>query len=518
MSTNDYQAAYQYRNELLEHLKKWLRITRLLDKKGPNNGGEDEANYAISFFPYWMLTQDEDAKAHFETMFTDLIQWVETDCYQGYEPVAEAHHGTEPFLFFLPRYAGLFPQVQAAQDTIIQAANFIGNWVPGAPIWYDYDHSRFVSIALGAKVVDCSPKKQIEIADQVRFIHIALSAYTLSQDEKYLDWAVDYANHWAGLINTHPGTQMPRAFYLDGTPVEAKIGDKEADNLLASHHHAENDPLSGVENLLASGVVHALGDVYRLRPEPTLKEAAKRIIETLLDSLLDPYGDPAVDAIRHYRLAFRDTSLDSEMVQQLKNIEFDERELFLTLPQYARRTELGVGRRADMLHWYVRQDDETLAKFRMPSVMALVLAFDLTGDPIYAKHAFRIAAGKLGTAIRGLRSGREHADMGSAVCSVASGHGRNWMCGAVTSSLFQLTLGGWIQNGFLHPLISLERSDVRDNLFTLVQTDIEQSTLHFFNPTQDERTSYWQGLAGLDRAQHKQTLQPAEIQVMNMAH
>ena len=34
-----------------------------------------------------------------------------------------------------------------------------------------------------------------------------------------------------------------------------------------------------------------------------------------------------------------------------------------------------------------------------------------------------------------LRGGREHADMGGAICSVAAGHGRNWGHGAVPGLL-----------------------------------------------------------------------------------
>jgi len=40
-----------------------------------------------------------------------------------------------------------------------------------------------------------------------------------------------------------------------------------------------------------------------------------------------------------------------------------------------------------------------------------------------------------------LRGGREHADMGGAVCSAAAGHGRNWGIGAVTGCYGPLLLG-----------------------------------------------------------------------------
>ena len=53
----------------------------------------------------------------------------------------------------------------------------------------------------------------------------------------------------------------------------------------------------------------------------------------------------------------------------------------------------------------------------------------------------RSAATRLNIARRVLRGGREHADMGGAVCSVAAGHGRNWGQGAVTACYGPLLLG-----------------------------------------------------------------------------
>jgi hypothetical protein len=86
-----------------------------------------------------------------------------------------------------------------------------------------------------------------------------------------------------------------------------------------------------------------------------------------------------------------------------------------------------------------------------PSTAALALAYHVTGNISYAVRGLDQAARKLKIARRGLRGGREHADMGSAVCSVAAGHGRNWGWGAVTGCYGPLILGTQLEKGAVVP-------------------------------------------------------------------
>ena len=92
---------------------------------------------------------------------------------------------------------------------------------------------------------------------------------------------------------------------------------------------------------------------------------------------------------------------------------------------------------------------------REPSTAALTLAYQITGDAGYAARALDTAARKLTMARRVLRGGREHADMGGAVCSVAAGHGRNWGTGAVTGCYGPLLLGTCDRMGAVTPRIEL---------------------------------------------------------------
>ena len=98
----------------------------------------------------------------------------------------------------------------------------------------------------------------------------------------------------------------------------------------------------------------------------------------------------------------------------------------MVFPQEHARDVPGVGRRNDMIHWAEWHADGSTTPTREPSTAALTLAYQVTGDAGYAARALDTAARKLAMARRVLRGGREHADMGGAVCSVAAGHGRNW--------------------------------------------------------------------------------------------
>jgi hypothetical protein len=73
---------------------------------------------------------------------------------------------------------------------------------------------------------------------------------------------------------------------------------------------------------------------------------------------------------------------------------------------------------------------------------------------------------------RVLRGGREHTDMGGAICSVAAGHGRNWGCGVVTGCYGPLILGTRPTQGALAPVIET-REGLPEEIIALVRPFIE---------------------------------------------
>lgn len=100
---------------------------------------------------------------------------------------------------------------------------------------------------------------------------------------------------------------------------------------------------------------------------------------------------------------------------------------------------------------------------------------------------------------RVLRGGREHADMGGAVCSVAAGHGRNWGQGAVTACYGPLILGTREILGKVSPLITIRKVDgsiqLPSELLSLIRPIVdaeEKVEVTFYNNGDSPLRFSWQ--------------------------
>ena len=458
--------AYSHYHNLRVELSRWLAQSSLMDGPCHNQGGEDEANYSLSWFPHYLVTGEESILERFRSLLADLAGWVETSCEHGYEPEAEAHHGTEPFLLFLPRYCGVCPEDQGAGQILEDAAHHIGNWVPEIPDWYDYGRDVFHSYHIGTRLVGEDPLFRYELAEHLRFVHIALSACRVTGDERYLEWALRYGRCRAERLLQAGDRRVPLLWDQEGRGLQWEdLSTREQNSMAANSHHMEGDPLAGTENLLASGAIQALGDLFLLSGDEIFRSAARRVVEPLVDELLDPFADPAAVALSHYRWTFADTSLDESMLRVLDRMPPESSaEWTMMFPEVRTRREPGVGKRTDMVYWGEWSDDGSVRPLREPCTATLALGFQLTGDVALARRGLAGASRKLTMARRVLRSGREHSDMGGAICSVAAGHGRNWGAGAVTGCYGPLILGTRELCGKVAALIHARDADGRDRL------------------------------------------------------
>jgi hypothetical protein len=442
----------------------------------------------------------------------------------GYEPEAEAHHGTEPFLLFLPRYIDLVPDDQEARSMLMDAAEHIGNWVEEIPAWYDYDRDTFCGYYIGSRTVHNDAETAYEVAEHFRFIHIALAAYRITGEERYLDWSLRYGRKRAERIIAAE-SPMPLLWDLAGNGLGEAEVEKRNLHRIAAHgtHHLSGDPLAGIENLLASGAIYALGDLYHLSGDTIFRDAAKRIVEPLVESVLDPYHDPAAAAISYYRWTFGDTAFDQGIRDQLDGMPPVPRHLALIFPQEVRRREPGVGRRADMAYWGEWSNDGSVQPIREPSTAAMTLAYQITGNPEFAIRAFRSASTRLTMARRVLRGGREHADMGGAVCSVAAGHGRNWGHGAVTSCYGPLLLGTREIQSAVIPTLEMRTQDGKNclprNLLSLIRPPVDgQGDVIFYNGGDSTLSFSWQQKAKIDAESDWKDLciEPGEVERVSL--
>jgi hypothetical protein len=488
---NILQESHGYCLQLRQELSRWLSHSIQVDGPSRHGGGEDEANYSLSWFPHYLVTGEEAIERRFRSLLEDLKNWVETECTHGYERTAEAHHGTEPFLLFLPRFQAMFND-DVAGALLVDAAHHIGNWIEGIPEWFDYENNRFLSYHLGTEFVSDESAYRYELAEHYRFISIALSAYRLTREQKYLDWSLNYGRRRARQILDAGDLPIPVLWDINGKGIQSKdLKERPQNTMAASNHHVESDPLAGIENLLASGAIYVLADLYELSNDAIFQQAALRIVQPLVEEILDPYADPGAAAVSYYRWAFKEDSLDESIRNVIRRYpDESDKPRAMVFPQEYKRREPGVGKRNDMILWGHCIDNGSILPTNQPSTAALTLAYQMTGNVEYACRAFKDASIKLSMARRVLRGGREHADMGGAICSVAAGHGRNWGQGAVTGCYGPLLLGTREVQNKVTPCIEVrdENGNQRlpENLVSLVVPSvILEGQVTFYNGGED---------------------------------
>ncbi len=443
----------------------------------------DNANFAISIFQENLINPSNQIKNFLSVLGEQVFKWADQNLHNGYEKIADVHHGTELFIGFLPRYIDSFPKDDRPKSLILGATEYIGNWKEGVDQWYDYKNETFKSWYLGSLGSDKRKFYAYETADHIRFLHIALNAWKISGDRKYIDWAFGYGRKFAKRI-IDSNKIIPVAWGLDGKsfyPEDMKTPPEQF--LAANHHHIAGDPLSGVENLIASGAIYAFGDLYSLSQENVFKQCAKKIVSAIIRCISNPYADPAAAAVSYYRDTFADLSFDEIIIKTIEDIpSYNKTELALVVPEFKKIRKSGIGNRKDMLYWQTFNKDGRCDFSDEPPTSFFTLAYQVTGNIDYADRAFKMAARKLKIARSVLRSGYEHADMGRAVCSVASGHGRNWGIGSVTGCYAPLVLGSIENLGSLKTIIQFKSSIIPKKCVSLIRRiGIENSELNLFN-------------------------------------
>jgi len=443
----------------------------------------DNANFAISIFQENLINPSNQIKNFLSVLGEEVFKWADQNLHNGYEKIADVHHGTELFIGFLPRYIDSFPKDDRPKSLILGATEYIGNWNKGVDQWYDYKNETFKSWYLGSLGFDKRKLYAYETADHIRFLHIALNAWKISGNRKYIDWAFSYGRKFAKRIIDSKKI-IPVAWGLNGKSFYPEDMKTPAEQFLAAnHHHIAGDPLSGVENLIASGAIYAFGDLYNLSQENVFKQCTKKIVSEIIGCISNPYADPAAAVVSYYRDTFADHSFDEVIIKTLDNIPlYDETELALVVPEINKIRQSGIGNRKDMLYWQTFNKDGQCDFLNEPPTSFFTLAYNITGDINYADRALKMAARKLKIARSVLRSGYEHADMGGAVCSVASGHGRNWGIGSVTGCYAPLILGSTENFGSLKTIIQFKSPIISKKCISLIRRiDPNRSELNLFN-------------------------------------
>ncbi|MFQ5808836.1 MAG: hypothetical protein ACE5JM_04365 [Armatimonadota bacterium] len=423
--------------ELIDVVRDWVAAAAERQQQIPfGESATDEANFMVSWFGYYHLTGDSLVPETAEALFGSFHKWVQTEAHLGYYATQEAHHGTEPFIFFPTRLYQLGRCTDHIAAVLRQVADHCGNWSEGVPDWYDWDRHVFRSYFLGTKTVrpEDAPANN---TDHFRFIQIALAAYRMTGEQRYLDLAHDYVGEWARQI-----LAKDRGFVVV----------MPQDLLHGEHAHLEQarrvqesrDVPMQAEWHLAGGGFDTFLDLHRLSPRDEYAEVVERAISTLLAAAKQQWGRPAAAIIGKYRDFTGDHSLDDTIRRELESGSENLSENIRGVrPPGPKLHPMGLGQRHDMVIWEYEQEDGTWRRDSGLSPAALVLLYRLTGDRAHAALAMKKATQRMRWAVANLKDGREHADAGWCIAAIAGGHGRDYAWGELTGALFPVALGSW---------------------------------------------------------------------------
>ncbi len=422
---------------LLDTVRAWVAAASERQRDVPfGRAASDEANFMASWFGYYHLTGDPLVLETAESLFGSFEEWLRTQGHLGYYPKQEAHHGTEPFIFFPTRLYQTGRQQDRLVEVYRQVAEHCGNWSEGVPDWYDWDQHLFRSYYLGTRTV-LAEEAPGNNPDHFRFLQILLAAHRMTGEERFLALATDYADRWAREI------LAAEAGFPTILPADRPPGD-HAHLARSNEAQASGDLAAQIEWHVAGGSLDTFLDLYRLCRKPEYAEAAKRAIPVLLETAREPWGHPAAALIGKYRDFTGDRSLDRTIRRELlgvaETVSDEIRGVRLPGPKVH---PLGIGQRFDMVVWEYQQADGTWARDTGLSPPALALLYQVTGDRRHAALAMRKAGQRLRWAVANLKDGREHADAGWCIAAVAGGHGRNYGWGELTGALYPLALGSW---------------------------------------------------------------------------
>ena len=429
----------------------------------------DNANYCTSLFSDHLIDPNESNRMFLLYMGKQLFDWADKKLQNGYFNMEDVHHGAELFLGFLPRYIDLFPEDSKAKELIINVANYTGNWNNLTDEWYNYSLKNFNSWRLGSAGIDQNDQYKFNTADHLRFVHISLLAWRISSDQKYLDWSLNYSREFAKRIG-ESNDIIPVAWDCHWNKFfSVDMKSPEEQFLAANHHHLKNDPISGIENLLASGAIYIFGQMYIITKDNIFLNASKKIIKNITPFLTKPQSDNVGIIISYYRNIFSDYSYDKLILDSLSQIPpSDSSEIMLTFPQTEKVRKSGLGNRKDMIYWFTF-DLLGSKEFQEPPTSYFSLLYNITGNVEYAERAFSTAAKKIKIASSLLRSGFEHSDSGKHLSSVISGHGRNWGVGAVTGCYSKLIVGSNENLGIADYLIKFKSPTLKAGCLPLIR-------------------------------------------------
>ncbi len=398
----------------------------------------DQATYTTGWAPYIEARGDARLPSFLKRLRDEIREHFVTtgQWHHGYWREQEAHHGTEHFELFLGTLNGLDPAGGETNAQLLDAAEHIGNWVPGIPPWFDTTSGLFRSMYLGTRIVQAQPGMELNIPDHLRFVNLCLLAYRISEDDRYRAFADAYAFQWVEAILSDP--RVPLGLLPSG-PVYELRGEAEAAyrDFAGMAGHLDDD-VDRTENLLASNGIGAMLSLWQITKREDYVSAVERLLDVLSTQLSDPDAGPAADAIRSYRrLTGRrryDEAVQDAWEQAVADVDPFGIEVLGIDPHVQRPSRPhGIGKRVDMPTWY----EDGRPRRHNPILLSVVA--EIRWDFALAVCALDLARTYFELARETLADGRHHGCAANTVSAVARGHGRDNHAGMVTAVVGKLS-------------------------------------------------------------------------------
>ena len=346
----------------------------------------------------------------------------------GYWRMQEAHHGTEHFELFLGTLWRLDPEDPETVAQFTDAAEHMGNWASEVTAWFDREKGLFRSFHFGTDGVKLEPGTETNVPDHFRCLNICLLAHAMTGERRYVELSRRYGARWAEAILARDelpvGLRDGRAVYSFAEETD------QAYRSFAGQAPELRAQVDRAENLLASGAIEALIELWEKTDEERFRLAAEDLLDVLATQLDDPDAGAAANAIRTYRRSTRDRRYDGRVLDAAARLEpFAFSELAIEPEVRCDRRPSGIGKRVDAPDWY--EDGAP----RKCNPILLSLAAEIAGDERLAARAVDIARTYFSLARKVYPHGRHHGCSARTVSAVARGHGRENGAGVVTAVL-----------------------------------------------------------------------------------